>query len=178
MCAKEMSFLSSRKLIRLRDYDYSSSGAYFVTIVTDKRQPLFSDVIDHTIHLRPPGSIVRDEWLSIPSNRPYVLVDENYLVIMPDHIHAVLWLVDLDGPQINPLIRNLEGVRRGGYAPRSLASVVATFKSRVTNQVRLLTRDPHQRIWQWNYYETIIRDDAHLSRVHQYIKNNPFRWNG
>jgi REP element-mobilizing transposase RayT len=87
-----------RRSIRLRDYDYSQGGAYFVTICARHRACLFGDVIGDGVELTTLGCIVEDEWLRTPAIRPQVTLDA--YVIMPNHFHAVLFI---DGDRAHPV---------------------------------------------------------------------------
>ena len=81
-----------RKSMRLREFDYSTPGAYFVTICTHQRRLLFGQVEDGNMVLNEFGHIVEEEWLQLPERFPSVLVGE--FVVMPDHFHGILWLID------------------------------------------------------------------------------------
>ena len=74
-----------RRSIRLKDYDYSSSGAYFVTVVSYKRANIFGSISNSEIRLNTIGKIVENTWLEIPIHFPYVRLDS--FVIMPNHLH-------------------------------------------------------------------------------------------
>ncbi len=166
----------SRTSIRLRDYDYTQDGAYFITIVAYQRHQVFSRVDNSRVELLPLGQIIHNEWMSLPDTCPYAMVDQDYIVVMPDHVHVVVWLrqlmdshQSLDGAPTNPTHSN-------GFRSRSVASVIAGFKSRVTKLHRIATNNPAITVWQRGYYESIIRDADHLLRVQRYIRDNPVRW--
>ena len=81
-----------RRSIRLKGYDYSQPGAYFVTICTHERRCLFGDVVDGEMRLNELGKIARQCWLAIPEHFPHARLDE--FVIMPNHVHGIIWIVD------------------------------------------------------------------------------------
>ncbi len=81
-----------RRSIRLRGYDYAQPGAYFVTICTYRRQPLFGEVVDGEMRLNAAGRVARRCWLEIPQHFPHVQLDE--FVIMPNHVHGILVIVE------------------------------------------------------------------------------------
>ena len=81
-----------RRSIRLQGYDYTQPGAYFITICTHEREPLFGDVVGGEMHLNDAGRIAEQCWLDIPNHFPHVELDE--FVIMPNHVHGILWIVD------------------------------------------------------------------------------------
>jgi REP element-mobilizing transposase RayT len=83
-----------RRSIRLDGYDYSSSGAYFITIGTYQRQCLFGNVIDGAMHLNDMGHIVAEEWMRSQTIRQEIQFDE--WVIMPNHIHGIVWIQSPD----------------------------------------------------------------------------------
>ncbi len=89
--------INHRHSIRLREFDYASPGAYFVTICTAHRSCLFGDIVDGAMRLSEMGTVAADEWLKTPIIRPEIELDE--WVIMPNHVHGIsgrLW------PDSNP----------------------------------------------------------------------------
>ena len=163
-----------RRSIRLKGYDYSRPGAYFVTICTQGRLCLFGDVVDGNVILNESGRMVQTVWDEIPHHYPYVDVDA--FVIMPNHIHGIVIIVGA-GPCACPDTGQPQGV-----APTlSLPDVVHRFKTLTTKRyadgVKQRGWPPFPgRLWQRNYYKHIIRDENELNRIRQYITNNPLRW--
>ena len=141
----------TRQSLRLPDRDYTTRSAYFITIRTDKLQPLFE-----IPELR---TILEETWQALPKRFPSISLDE--FVIMSDHIHFILWL---------------EGT--GTNAP-TLGSVVGAYKSLTSVawirhiEANKLMQYPG-RIWHRNYYESVVRIGA-LEATRQYIRNNPKR---
>lgn len=86
-----------RRSIRLRGYDYTQAGAYYVTIVTYQRQHFFGEVVDGEVRLNELGQIVRDEWLKTAALRPYVELYEDEFVVMPNHVHGIIRIEITDG---------------------------------------------------------------------------------
>src|SRR5262249_21744116 len=136
---------------RLPAYNYRSSGAYFITICTENRQRVLEIPIIHAALL--------EKWLQLPQRFPGVRLDEN--VIMPDHVHGILWL---DGTMRN--------------AP-TLGRVVSAFKSLVTITWRQYHRESNilclNHLWQRDYYEHVIRTEEDLELTREYILNNPLK---
>ena len=136
---------------RLPSYDYRSSGAYFHTICTEKRQRVLKIPIIRTALL--------EKWHQLPQRSPGVRLDE--FVIMPDHVHGILWL---DG--------------RVKDAP-TLGSVVGAFKALVTIAWRKYHRDANlpclSHLWQRDFYEHVIRNEEDLELTREYIVNNPLK---
>ena len=83
-----------RRSIRLKGYDYTQPGAYFVTICTHGRKMLFGRVVDGEMALNEFGEIVREEWFKTAQVRPYVRLYEDEFVVMPNHIHGIIWIVE------------------------------------------------------------------------------------
>ena len=81
-----------RRSIRLPNYDYSQSGAYFITICTHQREWLFGEILNEKMLLNEFGNIARNEWLETPKIRPNIKLGE--FIIMPNHIHGIIWIKD------------------------------------------------------------------------------------
>ncbi len=161
----------NRRTIRLKDYDYAQPGAYFVTICTQDRACLFGDVMDYTMKLNAAG-LVTTLWNEVPAR--FANVDLDMFVVMPNHIHGILLYPD-DGPVMADCTRATTRV-----AP-TIGQVVGAFKSLSTVEyVRNVNANGwpafHSRLWQRNYYEHVIRDEADLDRIRRYIDENPARW--
>jgi putative transposase len=157
-----------RRSIRLREYDYRQAGAYFITAVAHGRAALFGEIAKGEARLNEFGKIVEDEWRKSSVIRREIELD--VFVIMPNHIHAIVNIVDAD-------------VRATGRSPlrigppaRSLGAFVAGFKSAVTKRLNDLRHSPGLPVWQRNYYEHVIRNEGELLRVREYILNNPLDW--
>jgi len=89
-----------RRSIRLPAYDYSTSGAYFVTIAAHQQRALFGRMSGLRVELSTLGTLVREEWLMTPKLRQHVELDQ--FVVMPNHLHAILWLVQPDDSSDSP----------------------------------------------------------------------------
>jgi putative transposase len=98
-----------RRSIRLPGYDYTQPGAYFVTFVAHDRECLFGDVVDGVMRLNAFGEIVRDEWFRTAVVRPYVMLDPNEFVVMPNHVHGIIWIT---GGRGDPVGRPYDPVGR------------------------------------------------------------------
>ncbi len=159
-----------RRSIRLKGYDYTQPGAYFITICAHQRAHLFGRVVDGEMVLNALGEIARQCWLAIPNHFPQARLDE--FVIMPNHVHGIVWIVNNVGT------RNFSPPPSPDQRPRgtskTVGSIVRGFKIGVTKWARQHT-DVYT-VWQRNYYEHIIRDDRALYAIRQYIRDNPLRW--
>lgn len=165
-----------RKKIRLAERDYTAPCAYFITILTARRNHLLSSIGNGKVHLSTIGEIALDEWLATPTVRPKIHVDEDFTVLMPDHMHAVLWILDENGLPVLYSYADSHCTVSSGYATQSVPSVISHFKAQVTRRVRNMLGQPASKVWHRSYYETIIRDEQHLANIHRYIQNNPSRW--
>ncbi len=156
-----------RRSLRLAGYDYTQEGAYFVTICAFQRACVFGEIVDEEMHASRYGRIVDAAWHDIPEHHPQVMLDE--YVLMPNHVHAVLFLLN-DGVGQAPAGRP-KGPPRG-----SLGAVVGSFKSAVTRRINWLRAGPGAPVWQRNYNDRIVRDEEELFRIRTYIRENPLRW--
>jgi REP element-mobilizing transposase RayT len=199
--AKRVPDQVGRRSIRLKGYDYSQAGGYYVTVVTIRRECRFGNVAGGEMHLNVLGKIVQEEWFRSARIRKEIRLFEDEFVVMPNHIHGIVWIdpdtVGADGvrPNVEGVRPNLAGgVRPENYAganhagacqagachaplqrrPRSLGSFVAGFKASVTGRAgrELNSGD----IWQRNYFEHILRDQADYERIAGYILENPVNW--
>ncbi len=179
--ATEMARHERRRTLRLKGYDYTQPGAYFVTICTYRRQPLFGEVADDGVmHLHPFGQVVREVWFETARVRPYVVLHEEEFVVMPNHVHGIIWIVEVDGqPAVVGATRRVaptEDGRARGPKPGSLGAIIGQFKSLVTKRINALRGTPGAPVWQRNYYEHIIRTEQALDAIRRYIAVNPQRW--
>jgi REP element-mobilizing transposase RayT len=165
--------IHNRHSIRLREYDYSQMGAYFVTICTQNRECLFGNIVDGKVILNDAGRMVESIWNELPQHYKGVETDE--FIVMPNHFHGIIVLVGagLALPRIDTTIRHNQGA--ASSAP-TLGDIVRTFKSKSTIYVNRLLVRTGQRLWQRNYYEHIIRTEDELNRLREYIIDNPTQW--
>jgi REP element-mobilizing transposase RayT len=155
-----------RKSIRVPGYDYSQSGAYFVTIVTYQRECLFGEVVDGEMFLNKNGQIVEYAWNDLPNHYPHV--DLGTYIIMPNHFHGIIFLLDTVGAGLRPAPTSQQ--KRHG-----LPEIVRALKSFSARRINEHLNSPGVPVWQRNFYDHIIRDDD-LNRIHLYIQDNPLNW--
>lgn len=180
-----------RRSIRLPGYDYTQPGAYFVTICTYQQEPLFGEVVGEKMQLNQFGEIVREEWFRTADLRPYVRLNDDELVIMPNHLHGIIWIVDNVGarrrraPTAQPFDRPDARVQFrcaptteqfGKPVSGSIPTIIRSFKSAVTHRINQLRGTPGAPVWQRNYWEHIVRDEQALDAIRRYIRDNPLRW--
>ncbi len=164
--------LPNRHSIRLKNYNYSSNGAYFVTICTKDRTLLFGSVgvvrAQPSIILNGNGKVVESIIESLPKHHQ---VDLGPYQIMPNHVHLILFLNN-----------NREGIARnaptefGHIKSGSLPCIIRSFKSASTKEIRNSMENSIFDVWQRNYYEHIIRNQKDFDKICWYITNNPLLW--
>ena len=181
-----------RRSTRLKGYDYSQPGAYFVTIVAFQRECLFGEIIDGVMQLNEYGKIVQKWWNEIPKHFPNVEIVA--FIIMPNHIHGII-LITADRRGTVPVPSNDEISQLGREAPDwdemtsqlggetpplrtpALGQVVAYFKYQSTKELNALPgTGTITKFWQRNYYEHIIRDEREMAKISDYIETNPIHW--
>jgi len=160
-----------RRSTRLHDYDYTQAGAYFVTICTMGRVCMLGDIVNGCMQLNTYGQIVAECWSAIPGHIIGVQLDE--FVIMPNHIHGILVLLD---DSRGTACRAPTTERFGRPVSGSLATIVRSFKSATTKLINQTRNNAGQPVWQRSYYEHVVRDDEQLDRIRQYILDNPAKW--
>ena len=180
-----------RRSIRLKGYDYSSEGAYYVTIVTQGRECLFSEIIDGEMYLNEYGEIVQKWWNEIPIH--FSILELGAFVIMPNHVHGIIFITtDRRGEAqnvspCNDPNNNIQDAyddetnNLGGETPPlrkpTLGQIVAYFKYQSTKEMnRIETDKAITKFWQRNYYEHIIRNEKDLQNKTDYIQANPLLW--
>ena len=192
-----------RRSIRLRGYDYTRHGAYFVTICTRHRAFLLGDVIESRMHLSEAGQLAQAVWEDLPRHYPHVQLDA--WTIMPNHVHGIIVLTDADtepdgapvgagfkpAPTTNavashhrPRVHDDVGAgfkpapttTRASAVRHGLPEIVRAFKTFSSRRINAFQGTAGTPFWQRNYYEHIIRNEEDLNRIRQYIEDNPARW--
>ncbi|HEU5423389.1 MAG TPA: transposase [Nitrolancea sp.] len=177
-----------RRTLRLKNYDYAEPAAYFVTIVTHDRACLFARLEADEMRLNQLGLVAAEVWLDLPTHYPHVELDE--FVVMPNHLHGIITLLDqpdvsVDGTETH--LGELPGDGgRAGFKPaptggtvrrrQALPEIVRAFKTFSARRINLARGTRGTPVWQRGYYEHIIRNDASLDRIRQYILGNPAAW--
>ena len=162
-----------RRSIRLKGYDYAQTGAYFVTLVTPGRECFFGDVVNDEMQLNDAGQIIAAAWEWLADQYPHVELDE--WVVMPNHLHGIIIIVDDDGRGGS---RSAQGDSRIAPTPKRkpLGRLIGAFKTVSSKRINELRDTPGLPVWQRNYFEHIIRNERELDRVREYIANNPLKW--
>jgi len=167
-----------RRSIRLKGYDYSQAGAYFITLCTQDRACLFGKVVNGEMRLNHAGRMVLAEWNRLPERFPQVVLDA--FVVMPNHVHGILVIAD-PAPTVGATVGATPTVGATTRVAPTVGNIIGAFKSRVTVEyirgVKTSGWPPFRgRLWQRNYYEHIIRNERALNAIRQYIMENPRRW--
>ncbi|MFA6532722.1 MAG: transposase [Patescibacteria group bacterium] len=152
-----MKKFGNRQTIRLKKYDYSEAGCYFVTICAQNRKNLFDDIVVGATRGSPLNEIINNIWKSLPDHHP-VKLDE--FVIMPNHVHFIIHIINKGGSRPAP----------------TLGTIIGLFKSECTKQIRKSIQNNQFNVWQRSYYEHIIRNEKDLNKIRRYIRDNPMNW--
>jgi putative transposase len=175
--------LHQRRSIRLQGYDYSQSGAYFITLCTRNSECLFGKIVganhhspafdcnDSVVALNDAGKVANQCWLEIPDHFPSVALDA--FIIMPNHVHGIVLITKNDRLPLRAKRANDDSPLRSGRS-ETIGSIVRGFKIGVTKWFKENHPDI-QTVWQRNYYEHVIRNEDELKETRVYIANNPAR---
>ncbi len=185
--------LRARKNIRLRGYDYSQNGAYFITVCTQHRQHTLARIVGQGLCscqnqndkpttvgqglcscitcksvLSPIGKIVQNELNKIPERYPRVKLDK--FVIMPNHVHAIISICNN-----SDAIQQTQERQEQSPCP-TVGDIICAFKSITTKTANNADETPGRKIWQFRFHDHIIRNDEEYNKIWQYIDENPMKW--
>ena len=154
-----MTNYKNRKSIRLKNYDYTKNGLYFVTICIQNREHLLGEIIDGQHIVYDSGKMINLIWNDLGKHFNGVTTYE--FVVMPNHVHGI---IGLENSSLN------------------LSETIRRFKTFTTRQyIKHVTNSQwkpfYKKLWQRNYYEHIIRNEQSLEKLRTYIENNPLKWN-
>jgi putative transposase len=180
----------ARKLPRLRGYDYTQNGAYFVTISTVNREILFGEIEDRVMRLDTAGEIVHACWNDLINHYPQAEYDA--FVVMPNHIHALVILLDDHqeaSKQGDDPIRNGQrpfptqgastnavGTKGESGKRHGLSQIIGSLKSYSSKRINQQRATPGAPVWQSSFHDHIIRSEDDLNSHRNYILTNPARW--
>ncbi len=172
--------MENRKSLRLKEYDYSQPGYYYVTLCTYNKECLFGYIADEVMVLNSKGKMVETYWLKLLDKFPDVELVE--FIVMPNHIHGIIQLIapnSIIGSDLRvyPADKQIQCE----YTGSSLYQIIQWFKTMTTNvYIKQVKQGRWQafdkRIWQRSYYEHVIRNDEELIKIREYIQNNPLKW--
>jgi REP element-mobilizing transposase RayT len=160
-----------RNSLRHPQFDYTSPGAYFVTICVAHRECLLGEVVDRNVQLTALGQIADATWPALLKRNPHVQLDE--YMVMPNHVHALIWL------RQSSVQATTAAVKQRAFADcvgGSLSVLVGAYKSSVTQQARAKRLLTAPALWQRNFYDNIVRNEEALAHIRNYIRTNPARW--
>ncbi len=160
-----------RRSIRSKEYDYSQTGAYFITICAYNKECIFGEIIDGKMVLNELGKIAWNEWNKTALIRKNMKIDE--YIVMPNHLHGVIIITD---DCRGTLQRAPTFERFSKPVSNSMPTIIRLFKSTTTKQINKLRRTPGLPVWQRNYYEHIIRNEDELNQIREYTVNNLIKW--
>ena len=174
--------LPTRRSPRLKGFDYTAAGAYFLTVCTRDKDCILAEIRDGRSIPSDIGQAVERSWHQISSHFPDVSCDE--FIVMPNHVHGILFIHPPPEEMPHPPV----GARHAVPAPppqaesfgrpvaASLPTIIRSFKAAATKDVRSIARRSDFRLWQRGYYEHVIRHNKELDNIRRYIKDNPAKW--
>lgn len=163
---------------RLPGWDYSSPGAYFVTLCTKGMQYWFGDIVDRKMQLSRVGQIVADEWKKTEQIRPDVSLDT--WAVMPNHLHGIVVINEMPSEHATrneiPSVETTRRVvsTRETLKPNSLGSIIGQFKSASTKRIHMAGCT--EFACQPRYYDHIIRNERSMNKIREYIADNVLQW--
>lgn len=170
---------------RLKNWDYSSSAAYFLTICTKNMINFLSKIRNEKVFLTSIGNIVKEEWLQTEKIRDNIVLDE--YAIMPNHVHGIILIFNDENLSVETHSMRLKQtnlqISKGDAFDASLrvkskdniSNIIRGFKSRSTS--RILRSGHLDFAWQPRFYDHIIRTEKGLDNIRDYILMNPAKWN-
>jgi putative transposase len=187
-----------RKSIRLKGYDYSQVGLYFITICCQNRLHLFGNVINKQMILNDAGKMIEKWYIELENKFPNIQCHE--MIVMPNHIHFIIENVGSVGADLRvcPNNSDLSETKKsetdlsetkksvsetlGEHVGSPLHRVIQWFKTMSTNEYIRGVKNNNWvpfdgKLWQRNYWEHVIRNDNSYQKISEYIINNPSKWN-
>ena len=193
--------LPKRRQIRLKGYNYSLPGYYYITICTQDREQLFGDVVNGKMKINNIGKMVNKFWLKLPKRFDNIKLDQYQ--IMPNHIHFIIRIVGAIHESPDMIHKSSDiGIHANTRAHRDantrahrdantrahrdtplrwgkrqlLPKCIGYLKMNSSKQINQLKNISGQSVWQRNYYEHIIRNETELNKIREYITLNPAMW--
>lgn len=165
---------------RLKDWNYSQSGAYYVTICTQNHKCYFGKIDEDKVELNQMGKTIKKYWLEISKHFSNVSLDE--FVIMPNHLHGIIVIDKNNNDYVETsnlgvsTNQNQGGVThtKNPMGKNNLGEIIRWFKGKTSFEIHQLGF--FSSIWQSRFYDHIIRNDEDLNRIREYIRNNPLKW--
>ncbi len=158
--------MKTRKPNRLREYDYSLAGWYYVTICTKNHKEYFGKIENEDMILNDIGKTTDECWRDIPKHYKETELDE--YIIMPNHIHGIIIINEQKG------LTNVGQRHASALQQHVLGNMIGSFKSAVSKDAHL--HDLKLFKWQDSFYDRIIRNENELYNIRKYINQNPLKW--
>jgi putative transposase len=160
-----------RKSIRLKEYNYSQPGEYFVTMCTHDKKCVFGKVMEENTLLSPIGEIAKKCWEEIPEHYPCVILDE--YAIMPNHVHGIIIITE-GRDLINQIPTTENNFPLMKNPKETLGKIIRYYKARSAKLIHNSGYVDFQ--WQSSFYDRIVRSDKELNKIRDYITDNPLKW--
>ena len=172
--------IHKRKSLRLKNYDYSSEGLYFITISLKDKLCFFGEIKNDKMNLFESGKMVEKYWLELEQDFDNIKLHN--FVVMPNHFHGIIEITKQMNNSIDRV--NTRFTPTGGkfeYNKNSISAIIQAFKSKTTNQYIKLVYDKkaepfNKKLWQKDFYENIIRNEKSYLEIYEYIENNVLKW--
>jgi putative transposase len=152
-----------RRSLRLKDFDYSTSALYFVTVCTSRRKPLLANIVAGRLQPSAIGRVVSECWFELPYH--YSRLELGAFVVMPNHIHGLMLLRDPVGAGLRP-----------APTTATLSQIVGAFKSFSSRRIHESNASTPRKVWQRGFHERIVRNRNECTKIEHYILQNPARW--
>jgi len=156
--------MRERKSNRLSNYDYSQDGYYFVTICTKDRKEFFGKVKEGMMNLSQYGEIVDQCWYDLPKH--YLNCSSDLFITMPNHVHGIIVIDN----------KNIVGNGFKPFPTHGLSEIIRGFKTFSSRPINEMIKEGIKFQWQKSFYDHVIRNEKELSRIREYIQNNPLKW--
>ncbi len=163
------------KSTRLKDWDYSLEGAYFVTICTKDREHFLGEIAEGVITQTEQSKIARECWLDLPNHYPNCVLD--VFVVMPNHVHGII-IIDNQINSVETGFKPVSTTNRVNCINKrySLFEIIRGFKTFTARKINDLQNTQGKPFWQSRFYDHIVRDENDLIRIREYIVHNPIKW--
>ena len=162
---------------RLKYWDYSSNGAYFITICTKNREYFLGEIIDGEMQLSEIGKIVQKYWLEIPDHFSFIVL--GHFIIMPNHVHGIVVIDKAHNVETRHCLVSTTGMktinRFQNQGKHTISSIIGSYKSICTKTINKIQNKIFFK-WQSRFYDHIIRNENELNQIREYIVNNPIKW--
>jgi putative transposase len=162
-----------RRSIRLKNYDYSKDGSYFVTICSHNHECIFGRISNGTMQLNTSGKIVKNCWDDLPNH--YLNIKLDVFVTMPDHVHGIIFIENDPDHGVGAGFK-LAPTKKSKPKRHGLPEIVRAFKTFSARRINEIRNTLGQPVWQRSFIDRIIRNQSELTRVRRYILNNPLKW--